>query len=46
MAGLGLLGVVEFVARLRGQVKYTGVEAPIEQMDLDVQRAKEILGVA
>lgn len=41
----GVEVVVEFVARLRGQVKYTGVEALITQMELDVQRAKEVLGV-
>ncbi|WP_461109906.1 riboflavin kinase [Tessaracoccus terricola] len=37
---------MQFVARLRGQVKYTGVEALIEQMELDVERAEEMLGVA
>lgn len=42
----GVEVVVEFVARLRGQVKYTGVEALVEQMKLDVQRAREILGLS
>lgn len=42
----GVEVVVEFVARLRGQVRYTGPEALIAQMELDVQQAKEILDLA
>ncbi len=34
---------VEFVARLRGQVKYEGVEALIQQMERDVQEARRAL---
>lgn len=43
---LELYGVeiaVDFVARLRGQVRFDGIDALIEQMDADVERAKEIL---
>lgn len=43
---LELYGVeiaVDFVARLRGQVRYTGMEALIEQMHLDVAQARELL---
>lgn len=36
---------LEFVDYLRGMVAYTGVEALIEQMNLDVARASEVLGV-
>lgn len=35
--------VVEFVKRLRGMVAYTGPEALIEQMHLDVDQARTIL---
>ncbi len=35
--------VVEFVQRLRGMVAYTGPEALIEQMHLDVDQARAIL---
>jgi len=35
--------VVEFVERLRGQVAYTGPEALIEQMKLDVNQARGLL---
>lgn len=35
--------VVEFVSRLRGMVAYTGPEALVEQMRLDVKQAREIL---
>ncbi|MBG6217451.1 riboflavin kinase/FMN adenylyltransferase [Arthrobacter sp. CAN_A6] len=35
--------IVEFVERLRGQVTYTGAEALIEQMKLDVARARDLL---
>jgi riboflavin kinase/FMN adenylyltransferase len=35
--------IVEFVERLRGQVTYTGPEALIGQMELDVGRARELL---
>ena len=34
---------VEFVERLRGMVAYTGPEALIEQMRLDVSRTREVL---
>ncbi len=36
--------VVEFVQRLRGMVAYTGPEALIQQMHLDVDHARAILG--
>lgn len=35
--------VVEFVARLRGMVAYTGPEALVQQMCLDVEQARGIL---
>ncbi|MEE2569457.1 bifunctional riboflavin kinase/FAD synthetase [Pseudarthrobacter sp. J64] len=38
--------VVEFVERLRGMVAYTGPEALVEQMKLDVVQAHEILATA
>lgn len=34
---------VEFVARLRGQVRFTGVDDLVEQMQRDVQQAREVL---
>ena len=34
---------IEFYARLRGQVKYTGREALIEQMGHDVERVRHVL---
>ncbi len=37
---------VEFVQRLRGMVAYTGAEALIEQMHLDVDQAREVLAWA
>ncbi len=43
---LELYGVeiaVDFVARLRGQIRYTGMAALIEQMHLDVDHARAIL---
>ncbi|HJE50460.1 MAG TPA: bifunctional riboflavin kinase/FAD synthetase [Tessaracoccus flavescens] len=43
---LELYGVevaVDFIARLRGQVRFEGVEALIEQMAADVERARAIL---
>ena len=46
--GLDLYGqeaVVEFVEHLRGQVRFDGVPALIEQMTADVRRAREILGL-
>lgn len=45
---LELYGVeiaVDFVAHIRGQVKFTGIGDLIEQMTDDVARAREILGV-
>lgn len=45
---LELYGVgirVEFVSRLRGQVKFEGIEPLITQMDADVARCRELLGV-
>lgn len=45
---LELYGVeiaVDFVDRLRGQVKFNGVDELIEQMNSDVAEAKRILGV-
>lgn len=35
--------VVEFVERLRGMVAYTGPQALIEQMRLDVERTRDVL---
>ncbi len=35
--------IVEFVQRLRGMVAYTGPEALIEQMHLDVDQARDVL---
>ncbi|MCC3295461.1 bifunctional riboflavin kinase/FAD synthetase [Arthrobacter sp. zg-Y411] len=35
--------VVEFVERLRGMVAYTGPEALVEQMRLDVERTRSVL---
>lgn len=46
---LELYGVeiaVDFVARLRGQVRFDGIDALITQMDADVARTREVLGVA
>lgn len=37
--------LVEFVAQLRGQVKFTGIEDLITQMDSDVAETARILGV-
>ena len=37
---------VEFVARLRGQERYDGIEPLIAQMNLDVENAREILTAA
>ena len=34
---------VEFIARLRGQVRFEGIEALIVQMNSDVRRSREIL---
>ena len=39
----GVEVVVDFVERLRGQVKYEGIEALVDQMGRDVTRAREIL---
>lgn len=36
---------VDFVERLRGQVKFSGVEELITQMNLDVAKAKQVLGL-
>ena len=44
---LELYGVeveVAFVERLRGMVKFAGVDALIESMHDDVRRAREVLG--
>ena len=35
---------VDFVARLRGQITFTGIEALVEQMEADVARTRELLG--
>ena len=43
---LELYGVeiaIDFYARLRGQVKYAGLEALIKQMHLDVEEARHLL---
>lgn len=37
--------ILEFVQRLRPMVAYRGVEALIEQMNQDVEQAKEVLGL-
>lgn len=37
---------VDFVELLRGQVKFTGIEDLIAQMNLDVEKARRILGTA
>jgi riboflavin kinase/FMN adenylyltransferase len=37
---------VEFVARLRGEHRFTGVDDLIAQMGLDVERTRELLGSA
>ncbi len=45
---LELYGVrirVEFVSRIRGQVRFNGIEALIEQMHDDVSRIREVLAV-
>lgn len=45
---LELYGVeiaVDFVERLRGQVRFTGIDDLIVQMDADVARTREVLGV-
>jgi len=36
---------VDFVERLRGQVRFAGIEALIKQMDADVARCRTILGI-
>lgn len=36
--------VVEFVSRLRGQVRFDGVDALVEQMDRDVDECRRLLG--
>jgi riboflavin kinase/FMN adenylyltransferase len=43
---LELYGVniaVEFYARLRGQVKYAGIDALVVQMHADVEQARQLL---
>ena len=43
---LELYGVeiaIDFYARLRGQVKYRGMEALIEQMHADVEQVRHLL---
>jgi riboflavin kinase/FMN adenylyltransferase len=35
---------LEFIARLRGEERFSGVEALIEQMGRDVERTRELLG--
>ena len=37
---------ISFVARIRGMVKFEGVEALIETMGEDVVRTRELLGLA
>lgn len=37
---------VEFTERIRGQVKFDGIEALIDQMHDDVRRCRELLGLA
>ncbi|MFC6357710.1 bifunctional riboflavin kinase/FAD synthetase [Luteococcus peritonei] len=34
---------VDFVARLRGQITFTGIDALVEQMEADVARTRELL---
>ena len=46
---LELYGVeiaIDFYARLRGQVKYRGMEALIEQMHADVEQVRHLLHTA
>ncbi|MEO7587592.1 MAG: bifunctional riboflavin kinase/FAD synthetase [Arachnia sp.] len=38
--------VVDFVDRLRGQVKFDGIEGLIAQMDQDIDQCRRVLGVA
>ncbi|MGJ6981182.1 bifunctional riboflavin kinase/FAD synthetase [Aestuariimicrobium soli] len=42
----GVRVAVEFVARLRGNVKFTGLEALIEQIGADVEQARGVLGLS
>jgi len=37
---------IDFYARLRGQVKYEGMEALIKQMHTDVEQARHVLHAA
>ena len=37
---------ISFVAHIRGMVRFDGVEALIETMRQDVERTREILGLA
>ena len=37
---------VEFIERLRGNVKFDGLDSLVEQMNADVARTREILGVS
>ena len=36
---------ISFVARIRGMVRFDGVEALVEEMARDVERTREILGL-
>lgn len=40
----GAAVTVEFIARIRGQVRFDSIEGLVEQMNDDVRRAREILG--
>lgn len=47
--GLELYGShvkVDFVTQLRGQIKFTGIDDLITQMERDVQQCREVLGIA
>ena len=37
---------ISFVAHIRGMVRFEGIEALIETMGQDVERTREILGLA
>ena len=37
--------IADFVARIRGQIRFTGVEGLIAQMDDDVARCRALLGL-
>lgn len=36
---------VEFIARIRGQIRFTDINELIDQMHLDVEQCRELLGL-